>query len=80
MTLAVAFADAVRIPRGPLSFFLVLDAPVLEPNLHLLLRQVQVGCDFNPAKPRQVHVRGELPLELQELGTCEGCSHPLAVL
>lgn len=43
-----------------LAFFLVLDASVLEPDLDLFLRQVQVGGDLNAPQSRQVHVGGEL--------------------
>lgn len=60
------------------AFFLVLDPSVLEPDLHLLLGEVQVGGDLDSPQPGEVHVGGELPLQLQELRAGEGGAHPLA--
>lgn len=62
------------------AFFLVLDAAVLEPNLDLLLGQIEVSCDLNAPKSRKVHVRGELPFQLQELRAGERSAHALAAL
>lgn len=56
---------------GPV-LLLVLDPPVLEPDLDLLLREPEVRRDLDAPEPRQVHVPGELALELEELGTGEG--------
>lgn len=75
-----AFAARVRAPLRAFALFLVLDAPVLEPDLHLFLRQVEVRSDLNPAQARQVHVGGELALELEELRAGEGRAHALSVL
>lgn len=60
------------------AFFLVLHPSVLEPDLHLLLGEVQVGGDLDSPQPGEVHVRGELSLQLQELSAGEGGAHPLA--
>jgi len=63
-----------------LAFFFVLDAAVLEPNLDLLLGQIEVSCDLYAPKSRKVHVRGELPFQLQELRAGERGAHALAAL
>ena len=47
-----------------LALLLVLHPAVLEPDLHLLLRQIQVGRDLDAAQAGQVHVGGELALQL----------------
>lgn len=47
-----ALAPSVRAPLRAFALFLVLDAPVLEPYLHLFLRQVKVSGDLNPAQAR----------------------------
>lgn len=75
-----ALAAPVRVSLGALAFFLVLHPPVLEPDFHLLLGQVQVGGYLDPPQPGQVHVGGEFPLQLQELRAGEGCPHPFPVL
>lgn len=76
-----AFA-AVAAPPAPVgatfAFFLVLDPSVLEPDLHLLLGEVQVGGDLDSPQSGEVHVGGELPLQLQELRAGECGAHPLA--
>ena len=51
------------------SVLLVLDTPVLKPDLHLFLGQTERGRDLYSAQPGQVHAGGELVLEAQELGT-----------
>jgi len=73
-------AAAVRAPLGGLALLLVLHAAVLEPDLHLLLRQAQVRGDLDPPESGEVHVRGELALKFQELRARERRAHPLAVL
>jgi len=45
--------------------FLVLDAPVLEPDLHLFLGEAERRRDLDSAQPGQVHTGGELVLEAQ---------------
>lgn len=77
---ACALAAAVRAPLGGFPLLLVLHPAVLEPDFHLLLRQVQVRGDFDSSESRQVHVRGELPFEFQELRARERRAHPLAIL
>lgn len=62
------------------AFFLVLDPAVLEPDFHLLLGQVQVRGDLDASQSGEVHVGGELPLQLQKLCAGEGCAHPFAAL
>lgn len=62
------------------AFFFVLDAAVLEPNLDLLLGQIEVSCDLYAPKSRKVHVGGELPFQLQELRAGERSAHALAAL
>lgn len=66
--------------RACFAFFLVLDPAVLEPDFHLLLRQVQVRGDLDASQSGEVHVGGELPLQLQKLCAGEGCAHPFAAL
>lgn len=70
----------MRASLRAFALLLVLNAPVLEPDLHLLLRQVEVRGDLNPAQARQVHVRGELALEFEKLRAGEGRAHALSVL
>jgi len=53
------------------SVLLVLDAPVLEPDFHLLFGESERGGDLDAAQPRQVLAGGELVLEAQQLGACE---------
>lgn len=62
------------------AFFFVLDAAVLEPDLNLLLGQIEVSRDLYAPKSRKVHVGGELPFQLQELRTGERGAHALAAL
>lgn len=57
---------------------LVLHPPVLEPDLHLLLGQPQTCRDLDPPQPGQVHVGGELPLQLEQLLAGERRPDPLA--
>lgn len=66
--------------RTSLALFLVLDTSVLEPDFDLFLRQVQVGSNLDAPQSGQVHVRGELALQLQELCAGEGCAHAFAAL
>lgn len=81
MPLAVAaLAAPVRVSLGAFAFFLVLHPPVLEPDFHLLLRQVQVRGYLDPPQPGQVHVGGEFPLQLQELGASKSGPHPFPIL
>lgn len=75
-----ALAAPVRVSLGAFAFFLVLHPPVLEPDLHLLLGQVQVRGYLDPPQPGQVHVGGEFPLQLQELGAGKSSPHPLPIL
>lgn len=75
-----ALAAPERVSLSAFAFFLVLHPPVLEPDFHLLLGQVQVGGYLDPPQPGQVHVGGEFPLQLQELGAGESCPHPFPVL
>lgn len=76
---ADALAARVTVPLRALPFLLMLHPAVLEPDLHLLLRQVQVRGDFDPPEPRQIHVGREFPLQLQELRAGERRPHPLAI-
>jgi len=50
-----------------LALFLHLHSPVLEPDLHLPLRQVERARHLMPPVPREVHVEQELLLQLQRL-------------
>lgn len=56
-------AAALLVLAGRQILLLVFHAAILEPDLHLLLRQTQIGRDLDPAQPRQIHVRGELALQ-----------------
>lgn len=67
---------ATARPRAPV-FLLVLDPPVLEPNLHLFLGQPQTVGDLDAPQPRQVHVVGELALQFQQLVAGERRPDPL---
>lgn len=73
-------AGVLCAPLRGFALFLVLHPAVLKPYLHLLLRQVQVRGDFDSSESGQVHVRGKLPLQLQELRAGESRAHPLAIL
>lgn len=75
-----ALAAPERVSLSAFAFFLVLHPPVLEPDFHLLLGQVQVSGYLDPPQPGQVHVGGEFPLQLQELSAGESCPHPFPVL
>lgn len=57
--------------------FLVLHSAILKPDLHLLLRQLKVGRDLDTTQPRQVHIRGEFTLQLQQLCAGECCADAL---
>jgi len=50
---------------GRQVLLLILDPAILEPDLHLLLRQPQIRRDLDAAQSRQVHVRGEFALQFQ---------------
>ena len=50
-----------------LALFLHLHPPVLEPDLHLPLRQVERARHLMSPVPREVHVEQELLLQLQGL-------------
>lgn len=63
-----------------LALLFVLHPAVLEPDFHLFLGQVQVCGDLDAPQPGEVHVGGELPLQLQKLRAGEGCAHALAAL
>lgn len=58
-------------------FLLVLYSTILEPDLHLLLGEIEVLRYLDTAQPRKVHVRREFTLQLQQLRTREGRSYPL---
>lgn len=66
-----------RARRPSSVFFLVLDPPVLEPDLHLFLGQPQTVGDLDAPQPRQIHVVGELPLQFQQLVAGERRPDPL---
>jgi hypothetical protein len=59
--------DRVRRYQALLHPLLLLHAPVLEPDLHLGLVQLQGGGDLDAASAGQVLVEVELLLELREL-------------
>lgn len=63
-----------------LSLLFVLHSAVLKPDLHLFFGQVQVCGDLDAPQSGEVHVRGELSLQLQKLRTGEGCAHAFAAL
>lgn len=75
--LAVVWASPLA---AALALLLVLHPPVLKPDLHLFLWQVQVRCDLDAPQSGEVHVRGELSLQLQKLRAGEGCAHAFAAL
>lgn len=58
----------------------MLHSAILEPDFHLLLGQVQVCGDLDAPQSGQVHVGGELSLQLQKLRAGEGGAHALAAL
>lgn len=58
----------------------MLHSAVLKPDFHLFLGQVQVCGDLDAPQSGEVHIRGELPLQLQKLRAGEGCAHALAAL
>ena len=53
--------------RLPLRILLVLHPPILEPDLHLPLRQVEVASQLPPLLLRNVGVEKELFLQLERL-------------
>lgn len=57
--------------------FLELDPAVLEPDLDLFLGQVKRVGDLDSTEAGQVHVRRELPFQIEELATVEGRSKTL---
>lgn len=64
----VAAAAAVgRAGLLPLAVLLVLHPPVLEPDLHLALRQVEIARQLPALLLRHVRVEQELFLQLQRL-------------
>lgn len=63
-----------------LALLLVFHPPVLKPDLNLFLGQVQVRRDLDAPQSGEVHVRGELSLQLQKLRAGEGCAHAFAAL
>lgn len=63
-----------------LALLFVLHSAVLEPDFHLFLGQVQVCGDLDAPQSGQVHVGGELSLQLQKLRAGEGGAHALAAL
>ena len=63
-----------------LSLLFVLHSAVLEPDFYLFLGQVQVCCDLDAPQSGEVHVGGELALQLQKLRAGEGCAHAFAAL
>ncbi len=72
MVVMVAVVDAVGccvavVVLLPLAVLLVLHAPVLEPNFHLALRQVQISRQFPAFLFGHVGVEQELLLQLQRL-------------
>lgn len=75
--LAVVWASPLA---AALAFLLVLHSPILKPDLHLFLWQVQVRRDLDAPESGEVHVWGELSLQLQKLGAGEGCAHAFAAL
>lgn len=68
-------AFAVRGLGGRAGFFLELDASILEPDLDLLLTQLQVGGNFNAPQTRQIDIGLELLLKVEQLTAGEGCAH-----
>lgn len=50
-----------------LALFLHFHPAVLEPDLHLALRQVERACHLVSSVPREVHVKEELLLQLERL-------------
>lgn len=62
-----AVVVVVLLLRLPLAVLLVLHPPVLEPDLHLPLGQVQVPRQLPPLLLRNVRVEQELLLQLQRL-------------
>lgn len=58
---------------------LLLHAPVLEPDLHLSLVQLQRRCDLYAARARQVLAEVELLLELGQLARAEVGAHGVVV-
>lgn len=76
-----AFAVVCASPlAAALSLLFVLHAAVLKPDLHLFFRQVQVCGDLDAPQSGEVHIRGELSLQLQKLRAGEGCAHAFAAL
>lgn len=58
----------------------MLHSAVLKPDFHLFLGQVQVCGDLDAPQSGEIHVGGELPLQLQKLCAGEGGTHALAAL
>lgn len=59
-----AHAAGRKIECGTFRSFLLLYAPILEPNLYLFLRQTQSIGDLNASQPWQICIEGEFTLEL----------------
>lgn len=76
-----AFAVMWSSPlAAALTLLFVLHSAVLEPYFHLFLRQVQIRGDLDASQSGEVHVGGELALQLQKLRAGEGRAHALAAL
>lgn len=58
---------------------LLLHAPVLEPDLHLRLVQLERGGDLHAPRPRQVLAEVELLLQLRQLPRAEVGAHGVVV-
>jgi len=67
VSVAAAVVAAVATGLLPLAVFLVLHPPVLEPDLDLTLRQVEIARQLPAFLLRHVGVEQELLLQLQRL-------------
>lgn len=69
-----------RRSGGPLPLaLLLLHAPVLEPDLHLRLVELERGGDLHAPRPRQVLAEVELLLQLRQLPRAEVGAHGVVV-
>lgn len=71
-------ASAATTECGAHVALLVLHTAILEPNFHLLLRQLQLIRNFDSTQTRQILAERKLTLQIQQLFAGERRANSLA--